>query len=263
MFLKKGMIVAAILGIFPLAAQAGETINVAVAANFNGALTSIASAYYTATGNTVNFTSGATSNLEQDIINGAGDSDYDLFLAANSAAPADLYNNHLALVYSAGSPAVYATPFTYAKGALELWSNGAVDVSSGLPGSGSIAIANPSTAPYGYAASQVLTGTYSMSLSDPRITQYADIGLTYEAIRTGAKNMGFVARSQICTGGTFPNGTHYSYTSGYTPIVQNGIKLARASRSSAETTALNDFVSYLTSNSTALGIITNFCYALP
>ncbi|MGE5517933.1 MAG: molybdate ABC transporter substrate-binding protein [Bacteroidota bacterium] len=263
MFFKNSLAIAAIIGMFPLAVQA-ETIKVAVAANFTATLTSIAADYAAATGNTVTITSGATGDFEAAIITNNGASGgYDLFLAANSAAPADLYNNHQSLVYSAGSPAVYATPFTYAKGALELWSNGAVDVSAGLPASGDFAYANPTTAPYGYAASQVLSGTYGITLPNARGYQYADIGATYTAIKNGVKPMGFVAKSQICVNGSYPTGTHHSYTSGYTPIVQNGIKLARSGRTTDETDVLNDFVSYMTTDSTALARISSACYDLP
>lgn len=262
MFMKKTLVAAVFLGMVPMAASAGEDVKVAIAANFVNAMTEITAAYNTATGNNVTFDSGATANLEATIIAGAGDSDYDLFLAANSAAPADLYSNHLTLVYSSGTPAVYATPFTYAQGGLELWSK-TVDVSAGLPATGDMAIANPSTAPYGLAASQVLSGTYGITLPNARVTQYNDINLTYNAVNTGAQPMGWVARSQICTNGTFPTGYHHSYDSGYTAIVQNGIKLARASRSPAETAVLNDFVNYLTTNTSARATITKYCYALP
>ncbi|PKU22452.1 molybdate ABC transporter substrate-binding protein [Telmatospirillum siberiense] len=276
MLINKKLTVAAVallLSQLPLsAANATTNITVAVAANFTTPLSEIITAFTSQySGTTVTVVSGATGDLETNIINYNGSSStYDLLLAADKSHPDDLVATHAALTYD-------STDFLYAHGYLELWTNTTgVNVSSGLPsGFTTLAIAKPSAAPYGLAATEVLANVYGIDYTaDSRITQYSTIGTTYSAVNTGAKQMGFVARSQICTvvNGvqTFSGVSHYgSYVSGpadsttahdYDDILQYGVKLARSGRTADETTVLNNFVNFLLNASQGGPTILKYCY---
>jgi len=277
MVINKKMVVAAIalaMTQLPLSAANAQTanINIAVAANFATPLATIISDfedYYAAQGYTytVTVTSGASGTLENSIISAGTSNTYDLFLAADSAHPYDLYNNHSSLTT--------AIPFTYARGYLELISVGSSSTnitSSGLPtpstlAANSVVIANPATAPYGLAASQVLSNTYSITLPDSRVVEDADIGTTFTDAKNGVYPYGFIAKSQICTQTTdgtqtFSITNHYSYTSGYNNIIQDGVTLTNSSQTSDQATELTNFLSYLQDSTLGGSVILSYCYTL-
>ena len=179
--LMLGVMAAAIVMSSSLASRADGTgygrktnINLAVASNFyrvppsNSAITDIINAFeadnpaYTVTV----VDNGATSTLASHIING-NQLRVDLFLAADTATPFDLLTNHFNLVAPYNSsfrPPLYT--FNYAQGILALLGNG-VDVTCATGSCGynssytSVAIADPSLAPYGVAAQSVLIGRWS------------------------------------------------------------------------------------------------------
>jgi molybdate transport system substrate-binding protein len=166
--------------------HAKTNINLAVASNFygfppsNSAITDIINVFEMENpGYTVTVVdNGATSTLEQHIING-NTLGVALFLAADTATPLDLLTNHFNLVspynFSPSSPKLYI--FNYAQGILAFLSNTpGVDVSCDPKGScgfappptyTSVAIADPSVAPYGVAAQTVLTGRYDVGFPLP------------------------------------------------------------------------------------------------
>lgn len=252
------------------AANAQTNINVSVAANFSTPLAEIITNFISDSAAlgydySVTVTSGSTGNLEAAIITAGTSNTTDLFLAADVSHVTDLYSNHLSL--TAGSP------FAYARGYLELWTNTTgVDVSAGLPTSfTSLAIANPTTAPYGKAAAQVLyPSPYNVIApsTDTRITEYSDITATYNAVNNQTKPWGFVAKSQICQvingTQTFSGVGHYSYTSGYDNIIQDGIALAVSSRVSGDDrdTELTSFINYLQNSSQGGVTILKYCYTM-
>jgi len=132
-----------------LRVQAAE-LHVAVAANFFGPLQKLAPMFEQASGNQLLISSGSSGQLYTQIKQGAP---FDVFLSADSEKPQLLENEGLAI---AGSR------FTYAVGALVLWSAkpGLVDNSGKVLQAQQyrfIGVANPQTAPYGTAAQQVLT----------------------------------------------------------------------------------------------------------
>src|SRR5208283_1491419 len=164
----------------------GKTnINLAVASNFygnppsNSAITDIINAFeaenpsYTVTV----VDNGATATLASNIING-NKAKVDLFLAADTATPLDLYLNNFKLVTPYNTPndssnsSSYKSSFTpplyifnYATGVLAFLSNTpGVDVTCDAGGTcgynsskySTVAIADPSLAPYGVTAQTVL-----------------------------------------------------------------------------------------------------------
>lgn len=121
---------------------AADTITVAVASNFSRPAAELAARFAGETGVVVRISNGSTGKLYAQIVNGAP---FDVFLAADTERPK--------LLEESGH-AVAESRFTYAQGALVLWSRDAKDCLAALAdeGSGRVALANPRTAPYGKAA---------------------------------------------------------------------------------------------------------------
>lgn len=276
---------ALMLGAAPVWAQ---NVNVAVAANFQGALTQLLSAYSISglpnSGTTFTVTSGATGDFQTAIGNAlstsGGTTPYDLFFAADDTTPAALRTSY---------PSVVQTPFRYAEGKLILWSKFGPNVSaSGSAGftnpasyayaNGQVAIANPTTAPYGTAAKQVLARvnaiTYPGGAYDAKFTQYSTIGTTYTALNASTSattypNIGFVAKSQVCNGSGAVRsltGTYFEYApatvNGNPPhdrLLQDAVAIR--GRSGSSSAAVDEFISFIAS-STGRTIILNNCYIL-
>jgi molybdate transport system substrate-binding protein len=285
----QGGLTAALLAASSFAAHAAN-INLAVASNFyisgtvgNSPIADLIAAFQTANpGNTVTVVqNGATGTLESQITGGNA-LGVDLFLAADTAHPQDLATNFPALV-------VPGSTFNYAIGTLVFWSNtSGVDVTCGSGSCGyasnvypSVAIANPSTAPYGVAANTVLTGRYGLAAplsSNPLVTEFSNIDTTFAAVQNQSVAVGFVALSQICQAGRYPtSGSALVYpptdTSvspvvfNYNPIVQAGIEIVHT-RSSDQDAELSAFVAYLTDHSTSppsqmITTLTSYCYSVP
>ena len=252
---------AALLIALTMAPLSAQTISIGVAANFATPLMSIITAFRLAhddTDYTISLTSAATGVLQSAITTGGATGPYDLFLAANQAAPLALSNS---------SSTLYGTPFTYAKGSLMLWSPTGADVSAGLPLplAQNLTLADPTTAPYGLAAKQVLSNVYGITLPHDYVTVGSNIDATYLSIKNGVYPMGFIAKSQICTNGAItPNtpGTYLEYTSGHDPIIQDGIEINRT-RSAADTAAVEDFIAFLRTSTAAQALIVSYCYTYP
>jgi hypothetical protein len=157
-------------------------------------------------------------------------------LAADTATPLDLLTNHFSLVapYNASfTPPLYT--FNYATGILALLSNTPdVDLSceTGTCGYDSsvystVAIADPSLAPFGVAAQTVLTGRYSLIpplSSNSLVHEYANITATYNAVIDQTDPVGFVALSAICSNGTYP--TSGTSALAYFPIESSSTHLS-------------------------------------
>jgi len=304
---KKSMVFAA--SVFAAAAvTSGPTqaasINLAVAANFGGAIAALAAQFlltppYSTKGYSVSFTTDSSAVLLAAIQNHTAS--YDLFLSADATRPNTL--TAAPNLQSTGAVGTCTTvcgigaPFRYAVGELELWSPTLTTVTSGLPLTGAppfspaIVIADPSKAPYGFAAQQVLAhspwllphaGDPTTSCQDPNsgasatclsqatgegLYEQGNISLTYSAIKSGVYSSGFIAQSSICKANaagvkTFSSGYHHTYayndpTYSHGKISQYGIAIT----SNAAGTELADFLTFLNS-ATGQAIIKSFCYAL-
>ena len=202
-------------------ALAGE-VDVAVAANFTAPFKEISSAFEQATGNTVVAAFGPTGGFYTQIHNGAP---FDLFLAADDTRPALLEREGLTLPGSR---------FTYATGHLALWSAtpGMVDAQGDVLRKGTfahLAIANPKTAPYGLAATQVLDKLGLTDALTPRLVQGTDIAQTHQFVASGNAELGFVALSQVWHDGKLTSGSLWLPPSAlYDPIRQDAVTLVRA-----------------------------------
>jgi molybdate transport system substrate-binding protein len=217
-------------------------IKIGVAANFYNTVLDIISAYksyHTGDGNTYNFTTtfDSTTNLKNAIIAGGTTGPYDIFLSADTAAPAAV--STLGMIYSGATQA----PFFYATGSLVLAAKSvniadcptpAAGHSCGLPTTGSsvythFVIADPSKAPYGLAALAVINqAPWSLGLATtstfppatfPASYVYtsANIGTTYNTVNAVVPTYayGFVAKSQVCTNGSLSTTTRIKFAFEY------------------------------------------------
>jgi ABC-type molybdate transport system substrate-binding protein len=306
-----GAALAAILMASSFAAHAEDTqfwphkktnINLAVASNFYGvppshsAITDLINAFETANPHyTVTVVdNGATATLASHIISG-NELKADLFLAADTATPLDLLTNRFDLVApynSSFTPALYT--FNYATGILALLSNTpGVDLSCETGTCGydpnvyaTVAIADPSLAPFGVAAQTVLTGRYGLIpplSSNSLVHEYANITATYNAVIDQTDPVGFVALAAICSNGSYPtsgtsalayfpiesSSTPSVLINNYNPITQAGIAI-RNDRTAAQDAELEGFVAYLTDFTTSpspdspmITTLKKYCYSAP
>jgi ABC-type molybdate transport system substrate-binding protein len=152
-----------------------------------------------------------------------------------------------------------------------------------------VAIADPSLAPYGVAAQSVLIGQYGLQpplSNNPLVHEYANITAAFDAVIAGADPVGFVAMSAICSSGSYPtsgNGTsalaYFAIQStsstppvlinNYNPLTQAGIAIRRLRTLTqrAELAAfvdfLTDFTSPPTPDSPMMTTLKKYCYSAP
>lgn len=208
------------------AASAAQA-TVAVAANFAEPIKAIAAVLEKTTGHTLRISLGPTGGLYTQIKNGAP---FDVFLAADAERPAMLEAEGLA------QP---GTRFTYAVGKLVLWSakagrvddQGAVLKAADL---GKVAVANPKTAPYGAAALEAMDKLGLQGTLSPKMVQGESIGQTFNFVKTGNADVGFVAMAQVLQGGRLREGSMWVVPQNlYQPIRQDAVVLKRGENNPA------------------------------
>ncbi|CUI03651.1 molybdate ABC transporter substrate-binding protein [Massilia antarctica] len=198
-----------------------EDVHVAVAANFSAPMNNIGERFERDTGHKVLVTVGATGKFYAQIKNGAP---FEVLLSADDETPARLEKE--------GS-AVADTRFTYAIGKLVLWSaqSGVVDPQGQVLAQGGfahLAIANPKLAPYGAAALQTLDKLGVRERLAARLVQGDSIAQTHQFIVSGAATLGFVAMSQVFSGGKLQSGSAWVVPAGmYSPLRQDAVLLER------------------------------------
>lgn len=208
------------------AAHAAEA-QVAVAANFAEPIKAIAAVLHQTTGHTLKISTGASGAFYTQIKNGAP---FDVFLSADDERPAMLEKDGLA------QP---GTRMTYATGKLVLWSAkaGRVDGQGKVlqaPNLGKVAFANPKTAPYGTAAMQVVERLGVKDTVTSRLVQGESIGQTFNFVKTGNADVGFVALSQVLVAGKLKEGSMWVIPQTlYDPIRQEAVLLKRGADNAA------------------------------
>lgn len=205
-----------------------ETVTIAVATNFSDTLDALISLFQTETGHTIIAVSGSTGQLYAQIVNGAP---YDVFLAADQARPSRL---------SATPIAVAGTQFTYANGALALWSTRfeiTPQTGEDVLASGDfrrLAIANPALAPYGLAALESLQSLQLADITQDRIVRGENIGQTFLLVATGNADLGLVALSQLVTNEHIAARSWWQIPAAHhAPIRQDAVLLRRGSDNAA------------------------------
>jgi len=188
MMIKKTVLIAAIFFASISFCRATETL-VAVAANFSEPARQIARAFKEKTGHDILLSFGATGNFYNQIVQGAP---FDVFLAADREHP------QKAVTEGYG---VAGTNFTYATGALVLWSakpdvvKGAETLESSLVSH--IAYCTPETAPYGQAAVEVMQNIGLCKALQLKLVEGQNIAQAFQFVKTGNAEVGFVALSQV------------------------------------------------------------------
>lgn len=160
-----------------------ETLRLAVAANFTATLEQLVTAFDSRQQYDISLSSASTGILYTQITRGAP---FDIFFAADRVRPERLEQDGLTLPGSR---------YTYAIGQLALWQPGRTPRSGTDLLPGRLAIANPDTAPYGFAARQVLQS--SGQWQPERLVQGTNITQTFQFVSSGNVAQGLVAQSLL------------------------------------------------------------------
>lgn len=210
-----------------------ETATVAVAANFKEPIEALAPIFEAETGHRLEIVIGSTGQLYAQIANGAP---FDVFLAADQNRPEKAV---------AEGFAVEGSRFTYAIGKLTLYSPDAelVKGPEALDGAfHALAIANPTTAPYGAAAQSVLEALGKWAPLQGRIAQAQNIGGAFASVRSGAAELGFVALSSVLSPNNAEKGSRWDPPQDlHAPLRQDAVLLTGAKDDPAAA-ALVDFL---------------------
>lgn len=227
-----------------------EKINVAVAANVQFPMETIAQAFFMETGLDCNLIVGSSGKLTAQIKNGA---DFDLFLSANMKYPDDLFANGFTV----------EEPQVYAYGKLVLWTleRGIMPSIDRLldPAVKHIALANPRNAPYGEAALAILKNAQVYNELEEKLVYGESISQTNQFITSGAAQIGFTAKSVVLSIQMDGQGSWLELDDRlYDPLAQGMVLINKEEGPSK--TALR-FYEFMTS-ARAQGILGNFGYGL-
>lgn len=166
-----------------------DTVNVAVAANFIDTAREIARAFQETTGHQAQLSFGASGQFYTQIKLGAP---FQIFLSADDTRPRKLIDEGLG---------VADEEFIYAIGKLVLWSpKPGLVINEETLKRGSftrIAIANPTLAPYGAAAVEVMNALDVYASLQPKILLGNSLAQTFQFVKTENADYGFIALSQI------------------------------------------------------------------
>ena len=232
MAFKRSAMVFSIMALASFAgiARAGTT-NIAVAANFTDAAKEIASAFKAKSGHEAILSFGASGQIYTQIQQSAP---YKVFLSADDERPKKLAEEGLA---------IQGSRFTYAIGKLVLWSKDQ-DLIKGeetlkANAFSKLSIANPSAAPYGAAAIEVLEALNLYGTIKTKIVMGNTIAQAFQFVETGNAEIGFVSLSQIT--GNKAGSRWMVPQSLYTPIRQDAILLKNGETDDAS----REFISFL------------------
>ena len=210
----KPLILSALFSLLAVPALA-QNAQIAVAANFTAAAEELGAAFAEETGQTIEFSFGATGALYTQITQGAP---FDALLSADAATPARLADEG----HGDGK-----SVFSYAIGKLVLFSTieGLATGPESLEGAfANIAIAEPAAAPYGAAAIETLDALGLTETLRPKFVIGQNISQTHQFVDTGNAELGFVAYSQVI--GREDGSQWLVDETLYSPITQDAILLS-------------------------------------
>jgi len=167
-----------------------EQVLVAVASDFTKPMTEIAEAFEKATGHSTKLSFGSSGKFFAQIENGAP---FDVYLSASEKYPLALEKSGFA---------VADTRFIFAIGKLVLWSkrDNYVDAQGLILAKGDfrhLAVADPSHAPYGVVAVEVLKNLGLLDKLQPLFVEGENIAQTFQFVSTGNAELGFIALAQV------------------------------------------------------------------
>jgi molybdate transport system substrate-binding protein len=244
--LRCGLFSLALAGL-SLSVTAAE-LRVAVASNFAAPMRALVADFEAQTGHRVQLSLGSSGKLYAQVVNGAP---FDVFFSADQHKPLALEQRQLA---------VDGSRFTYATGALALWSR------ADTPGAleqlergefSRLALANQRLAPYGAAAVQTLESLSLTSATQSKWVVGENIAQTFQFIHSGNAGLGFVARSQLAA---VPAGANVWLVpeSLHVPINQDAMILRRT-QNPQESAALLAYIA----SAEARDVITAHGYSVP
>ncbi len=214
-----------------------KTLNIACAANMQKAMDSIVAVYMGKTNVDCTITASSSGILTTQIENGAP---YDIFISANMMYPEKLFDDQLA-----------TKPLIYARGSLILVYPKEMDVNltlSDILTSNSInkiALADPKTAPYGFAAEECLNIKNLYDSLKHKIVFGESIGQVNQYATTQTADAVFTSKSFIIENSSLYN--HITIdTSLYSPINQ-GVSLIKKDNHTAKKSA-KQFLKFLESD---------------
>ncbi|MFJ2490210.1 molybdate ABC transporter substrate-binding protein [Pseudomonas iridis] len=216
-----------LLAVFAIGAAQADEVQVAVAANFTAPIQAIAADFEKDTGHKLIAAYGATGQFYTQIKNGAP---FEVFLSADDTTPEKLERE---------GDTVKGSRFTYAVGTLALWSakDGYVDSKGEVLKKNEyqhLSIANPKTAPYGLAATQVLEKLKLTEATKTKIVEGQNITQAYQFVSTGNAELGFVALSQIYKEGKVTSGSAWIVPASlHDPIKQDAVILSKGKDNAA------------------------------
>lgn len=244
-------VLAALITSFTVGTACADDVQVAVAANFTAPIQAIANDFEKDTGHKLIAAYGATGQFYTQIKNGAP---FEVFLAADDSTPEKLEKE---------GETVPGSRFTYAVGTLALWSakDGYVDPEGQVLKEGTyqhLAIANPKAAPYGLAATQVLSKMGLTEKVKDKLVEGQNITQAYQFVSTGNAQLGFVALSQIYKDGKVSSGSAWIIPEAlHDPIKQDAVILKKGANNPAAK-ALTEYLK----GPKAAAIIKSFGYHL-
>ena len=210
---------ASLIAAFAFSSAQADEVQVAVAANFTAPIQAIATEFEKDTGHKLVTSFGATGQFYTQIKNGAP---FEVFFSADDTTPKKLETE---------GDTVKGSRFTYAIGTLALWSakEGYVDAKGKVLSDTRyqhLSIANPKTAPYGLAATQVLAKLGLTDKVKAKIVEGQNITQAYQFVSTGNAELGFVALSQIYKDGKVTGGSAWIVPAQmHDPIKQDAVIL--------------------------------------
>ena len=191
-----------------------DTTHIAVASNFTGAMKELIAEFEKSSPHSVKASYGSSGKIYAQIQHGAP---FQIFFSADQAKPLALYQQGLA----------QKAPFTYAFGALALWSSHADLQHNELDHLQSndfnrLSLANPKLAPYGIATLEVLESLNLIHITQKKWVKGENIAQAYQFVGSGNADLGFVALSQVI------NKTNYWPVPSklYNPIRQDAVLLS-------------------------------------
>lgn len=205
-----------------VATTSAQKINVAAAANLRDVLEEIKTAYLkTRPKASINLTFGSSGTLVQQLSNGAS---FDLFLSADNEYPLKLKEKGLTTgamqTYAFGKLAMYSTSIDVTTKGLDALKDEAVK---------KIALANPSTAPYGERAQALLKSKGYYERVKDKLVFGENISQAAQFAFTGNAEIGFIALSLAMAPDM--KGKGYCYvipTNLYEPIEQTCILIKKS-----------------------------------
>ncbi len=190
-------------------AKAAEPLRIAVAANFRGTLERINDRYSAQSGQQILLSSASTGVLASQINHGAP---FDLFFSADEDTPVKLQAAGKGLKSSC-----------YAMGQMSLVGG---DLAALQRPELSLAIANPTTAPYGRAAMEILSRPEFSAIDRGSLIRGTNVLQAFQFWRAGAVDLALVARSLAPEGSPIPDSWH-------TPLQQNLLVLRHSKEATA------------------------------